>query len=201
MPRRRALFDFGFDPVESPYHFVVETGETTTLIAERYAWPPEGDDTAGQPASARQPALKVALSRYRWGRVAEAAADVFNRRLRAAGFRPAAWKPGETLLAPYFGKELTLLLWAIEDADATVIPNMLANWLGLAPEERWWLYTTINATAGHPEYGKDKGWRKAIKISFAENPAALPPSSLLNGDAALREPRDPYRVLPPAPPP
>src|SRR5260370_28220126 len=48
---------------------------------------------------------------------------------------------------------------------------MLANWMGLAPEERWWLYTTVNATSGHPEHGRDRGWRKAIKIALAENPS------------------------------
>ena len=81
-------------------------------------------------------------------------------------------------MAPYFGKELTLLAWAIEDADPTLIPSMVANWLGLAPEERWWLYTTINATSGHPEHGRDRGWRKAIKIAFAENPAGAPADTL-----------------------
>jgi hypothetical protein len=56
---------------------------------------------------------------------------------------------------------------------------MIANWTGLAPEERWWLYTTVNATSGHQDHGKDRGWRKAIKIAFAENPTGdLAPSAL-----------------------
>lgn len=199
MPRRRTLLDFGFDPDESPYHFVVAMLNGVVTFAERFALPGTAANPAGDPP--RQPVLKATLDRYRWGRVAETAAEVFNRRLRHAGFRAASWKDPETLLAPYFGKELVLLVWAVEDGDPTLLPNMVANWVALAPEERWWLYTTINATAGHPEHGKQRGWRKAIKIAFAESPTALPPSSLLRDEAAFRERRAEYRVLPPAPSP
>lgn len=199
MARRRTVVDFGFEPNESPYHFVVATMNGIVTFAERFGVPGEG---GGPPAEApRQPVLKAMLDRYRWSRIAETAAEVFNRRLRHAGFRPGVWKDPETLLAPYFGKELVLLVWAVEDGDPTLLPNMVANWVALAPEERWWLYTTINATAGHPEYGKQRGWRKAIKIAFAESPAAIPPSSLLRDEAAFRERRGAYRVLPPAPSP
>ena len=200
MARRRAILGFGLDPSESPYHFVVGTANEVVEFTERFALPPE-ESVAGQRESARQPILKATLDRYRWSRIAETAAEVFNRRLRHADFRPGVWKDPETALAPYFGKELVLLVWAVEDADPTLLPNMVSNWVGLAPEERWWLYTTINATAGHPEYGKQRGWRKAIKIAFAENPASLPPSSLLRDEAAFRERRGDYGILPPAPPP
>jgi len=139
-------------------------------VSERFAWT-VGDDAEIERTSAD----KAILDGDRWRRIATTAAEVFNRRLAQAKRRPSAWhSEGETLLAPYFGKELTLLFWAVEDADPTVIPNMLANWVGLAPEERWWLYTTINATSRYAEHGKDRGWRKAIKIAFAENPASAP---------------------------
>jgi hypothetical protein len=167
---------FGFDPDESPYHFAVRIPRAATqpvVIEERFVW-----EDAAVPEGARAAAVKAHLDPYRWSRVADAARVQFNQRLRADGLRTAAWKVGETLLAPYLGKELTLLAWAVEDADPTVIPNMLANWLGLAPEERWWLYTTVNATGGHPEHGRERGWRKAIKIAFAENPAVSAPSFL-----------------------
>lgn len=193
---RPTLRDFGFDPSESPYHFVLGIDAASATFVERFEWHP--DEHGG---FARQPVLKAVLDRYRWSRVSETVAEVFNRRLRAAGFRASAWKESETLIAPYFGKELILLAWAIEGADPTLIPNMLANWVGLAPEERWWLYTTINATAGHPEHGRDRGWRKAIKIAFAENPANPPPSALLRDDPSIAEAHGRYRVLPPAPPP
>ncbi|MCX6131893.1 MAG: DUF3780 domain-containing protein, partial [Proteobacteria bacterium] len=50
------------------------------------------------------------------------------------------------------------------------IPYAIQNWLGLSPEERWWLYTQANAATGHAEKGRGKGWRKAIQIALTENP-------------------------------
>jgi hypothetical protein len=160
--------DFGFDTAESPYHFacvVSRAGEGDIRIEERFGFGSE----ALEPA--REPVTKVRLDAYRWSRIAEATRAEFNRRLQEYGQPAVPWRTRETLLAPHLGKELTLLAWAVEDADPTVIPNMIANWRGLAPEERWWLYTTVNATSGHPEHGRDRGWRKAIKIALAENPS------------------------------
>jgi hypothetical protein len=179
MAKRKArnTTGFGFDPAQSPHHFVVtidrDTGDVT--IEERFTW---GDVSKGDgPAPAPNP--KAKLDAYRWARIAPTVADAFNTRLQAAGLPTANWS-AESPLAPHLGKELTLLAWAVEDADPTLLPAMIANWVGLAPEERWWFYTTINATSGHPDHGRDRGWRKAIKIAFAENPvSAAPPSALL----------------------
>lgn len=183
MQRQRIkTYDFGFVPEQSPYHFVVDTRlDNLVLIVERYVW---GDDVSS--AKGRDVRLKAKLDDYRWLGIADKAADVFNRQLSRLGQKGAMFrKHGETMLAPQLGKELTLLAWAVEDQDASLIPNIYANWSGLAPEERWWLYTTINATFSDPDMGKDRGWRKAIKIAFAENPVGdVAPAALLNGDRA-----------------
>lgn len=177
MARRRArnTIGFGFDPGQSPHHFAVTQDATgAVILTERLAWG-EAEGEEGQAA----PTQKALLDGYRWERIASEAARVFNQRLRQDELKTATWAR-ETLLAPHFGKELTLLAWAVEDADPTVIPMMIANWAGLAPEERWWLYTTINATSGHSQHGRDRGWRKAVKIAFAENPVdVVPPSAML----------------------
>ena len=81
-----------------------------------------------------------------------------------------AWKTGGNSLARLLGKELTLLAWAIEDADPVLIPTALKNWLGLMPEERWWLFTMTNAATGHAVHGRGKGWRKAVRFALTENP-------------------------------
>ena len=67
-----------------------------------------------------------------------------------------------------FGKETLLLVWAIEDCDPSIIPVAIRNWLGLSPEERWWLFTMTNASSGglNDKYG----WRKAIRYALTENP-------------------------------
>ena len=111
--------------------------------------------------------------------------DQFNKKIRSAGHRSVAWKTEQpNILPPHFGKELTLLAWAVEDIDESLIPNVIANWKGLEPEERWWLYTTVNATFTRADVGKDRGWRKAIKIAFSENPVPEMP-----GNGSLKNPR------------
>src|SRR5579859_7159320 len=188
--KARATQGFGFDPTQSPHHFavVMETARGDVTIEERFSWGEALDDDGATPEATS----KARLDAYRWARIAPAVAEQFNNRLRAAGLATATWTQ-ETLLAPHLGKELTLLFWAVEDADPSLLPAMLANWIGLAPEERWWLYTTINATSGHPEHGRDRGWRKAIKIAFAENPIASAAPSALLADAAMPFHRRPAR--------
>lgn len=170
MSRGRRYYDFGFEPDESPYHFAVEIDETgLATVVERFEW------EQGEFPDAPPPALKAVLDGARWSALASRVADTFNERLRADKRPAAEWKPRVTRLAPHFGKELVLLIWAAEEATITDIQgNILGNWLGLAPEERWWLYTTINATSNHPLYDKNRGWRRAIKIAFSENPVEAP---------------------------
>ena len=178
-PKPRKTTGFGFDAERSPHHFaVVFDRQGNAGIYERHE-APEAEE--GQTGRLGIGVPKAALTAYLWGRIAETAANDFNRRLRGEGMRAGQWRGREVALAPYFGKELTLLAWAVEsqDADPTPVPAMLANWSGLAPEERWGFYTTINATGGHAEHGRDRGWRRAIKIAFAENPVQVGSTILL----------------------
>lgn len=168
------LTGFGVDRAANGYHFVVKhhVDESVTIL-ERY---PDAAMESGEMNISTE-VVKAQLNAYRWARIVEPVTQEFNTRLLAEGVPAGRWLKQETPLAPYFGKELALLFWAIEEADATIIPMMVANWRGLAPEERWWFYTTINATTTGP----DRGWRKAIKFAFADNPVDLPPSALLVG--------------------
>ena len=74
------------------------------------------------------------------------------------------------------GKELTVLAWAIEDADPSTVPTAIANWQGLAAEERWWLYTMTAAATGNYLAGRGRGWRKALRYALTENPVTARPS-------------------------
>lgn len=187
--RKRQFIGFGFDPGESAHHFVVtvpEKEEEPVTIEERFEW----NDALEAAADAARPSLiKVRLDRYRWGRIAEAAGGQFNAKIRSGGHRSVSWKTdGPNILPPHFGKELTLLAWAVEGMDESLVPNIIANWTGLEPEERWWLYTTVNATFTRADAGKDRGWRKAIKIAFSENPIPEIP-----GERFVEEP-EPMRL-------
>jgi hypothetical protein len=166
--KKRQFIGFGFDPDESAHHFLVHIPvgkQNHVTIEEHFEWNAEEALTPPKP-----PIVKVELDHYRWERISDAAKDQFNKRIRTSAHRSVAWKNGKgNILAPYYGKELTLLAWAVEDIDESLIPNAISNWTGLEPEERWWLYTTVNATFTRTDVGRDRGWRKAIKIAFSEN--------------------------------
>lgn len=116
--------------------------------------------------------LRVRLSRLRWDTLAERVETQLNLRLRQEGAAPGSWRSGLNVLRRDLGKELTLLCWAIEEADPGRIDLALSNWLGLEPEERWWLYTQTAAATGDALTGRGRGWRKAVQYALTDNPVA-----------------------------
>lgn len=174
MSKVKKVLGFGFCPDESQHHFRVTIppgSQRDVLISEHFTY----DESAEpQPASlsamTHDGQLKVVLSRTKWNAVADEVRAEFNRRLKAEGQKTTRWKTGATLVARLLGKELVLLAWAIEDADPATIPTAIRNWLGLQPEERWWLYSMTNAATGHAASGRGKGWRKAVRYALTENP-------------------------------
>jgi Protein of unknown function (DUF3780) len=164
---------FGFDESSSPYYFALlipRSSEGTVAIEER--WQAE----RGSAGPSRGPERLAELPRPIWDALSGAVRDEFTKRLKAEGKRAGEFHEGENLLAPELGKELVLLLWAAESAGPEVLNAVATNWRGLAPAERWWLFTTVDASRDHPEHGPHRGWRKAIKIAFAENPVIAAPA-------------------------
>ena len=165
---------FGFRPDESEHHFVVTVpggGRADVLIAEHLRFAPAaGPAPPSFGAAAQDVRPRVALPRAKWTAIADEVRVEFNRRLRAQGLPPGRWKRGATPVTRLLGKEVTLLAWAVEDADPALVPTAVKNWLGLAPEERWWLFTMTNAATGHAVHGRNKGWRKAVRFALTENP-------------------------------
>lgn len=164
---------FGFNPAEGQHHFVVSIppgAKRDIEISEHFTWSPKagsspvtlGGDDDGQ--------IRVVLVRPKWDAIADDVRAAFNTRLKKLGRRSGTWKVGKNLLRREMGKELILLAWAIEEADPGLIPNALANWQGLVPEERWWLYTQTAAATGHGLRDRGKGWRKAVRFALTENP-------------------------------
>ncbi len=113
-----------------------------------------------------------ASPRLKWDAIADEVRAYFNQRLRENSLKSSQWKIGENPVSRLLGKELVLLSWAIEDADPNLIPVAIKNWLGLKPEERWWLFTMTNAATGHAISGRNKGWRKAVRYALTENPVS-----------------------------
>jgi hypothetical protein len=76
-------------------------------------------------------------------------------------------KAGLNRLSPLVGRELTLLLWALEEDGALgQLEAILHGWRELAREERWWLY----AKAAAPGQRPGSGWRRALFHALSESP-------------------------------
>ena len=182
MAKRHTSIGFGFNPSESQHHFLViipKSKTTKVLIYERFDWDEEIYDstelfaqlqTEMPKIDARFDRLKVEMPTIKWKLIQEALQKEFNQRLRKLGYKVERFKLGENIVQRLLGKEMVLLAWAIEDSDPSVIPDAIKNWLGLKPEERWWLYTMTNASTG--EATAKYGWRKAIRFALCENPVA-----------------------------
>jgi hypothetical protein len=166
---------FGFDPTESQHHFLVNIPAGTTQeiqISEHFTWTEASGSSPLTLGMGIDGQIRVMLARLKWDAIADELRAEFNQRLRRMGKKAASWRGGHNLVRRELGKELVLLAWAIEDADPTLIHNAVANWKGLVPEERWWLYTQTAAATGHGVNDRGRGWRKAVRFALTENPVA-----------------------------
>lgn len=164
---------FGFDPKESKHHFLVyipRGGSSNIEISEHFSWDPEKGSSERTYGTRLDGQIRVILPRPKWDLIADEVRTQFNQRIKKVGRKTGSWKVGNNLLRRELGKELVLLAWAIEDADPALIPAAIANWTGLVPEERWWLYTQTAAATGHGTGDKGKGWRVAVRYALTENP-------------------------------
>ncbi|MEI7846902.1 MAG: DUF3780 domain-containing protein [Chloroflexota bacterium] len=164
---------FGFDPLESSHHFLVDIsrgGETQIRISEHLTWDEQVGSSEVTTAARQDGQIRVLLARSKWDAIADELRAAFNLRLKKMGKKGGAWRAGHNLVRRELGKELVLLAWAIEEADPALTPTALANWKGLVPEERWWLYTQTAAATGHGINDRSRGWRKAVRYALTENP-------------------------------
>lgn len=204
MTSKYKTIGFGFMPSESHHHFIVSipyarSKDRSIYISEQSEWAEtEESRKLIEKLSHDGSMLRVILPHSKWSDIAEEVKAEFNRRLQFNGLKTGKWKAGLNPISRILGKELVLLAWAIEDSDPSLIPVAVKNWLGLAPEERWWLFTMTNAATGHAINGKGKGWRKAVRYALTENPVSSDIKSLTNrkfGDfepleRAFRSPED-----------
>jgi hypothetical protein len=166
---RAAIANFDCDDIYREHAFLVRLTkgrEAKALVFEVFGRPPTGAHaSAAAPATwAPETILRCEVSRDVWDAAAPEARAEFNRRLRIEGKPSGRWGADDTAVQRLFGKELLVLLWAIEQSD--VSPEEIAvgirNWLGLKPEERWWLYTMTAAATGLA-HQIGMGWRDALR--------------------------------------
>lgn len=163
---KKDYIGFGFNPKEGENHFyvVIPVDEKGTVqVYERFHWEEEGEQQLDG-----SDVLKLELSRQKWSKVSIAIQNEFNARLKAEKKPKSRFTKGGNFVGKMFGKEMMVLLWAIETNEIRGIPVAIRNWLGLRPEERWWLYTMTNASTG--DIGDHRGWRMALRYALCENP-------------------------------
>jgi len=111
--------------------------------------------------------LRAELARERWDLISGELKAEFNRRLKLEGKPAGRFVVGETAVQRLLGKELLVLVWAVEQSSVTKdeCGRAVQNWLGLKPEERWWLYTMTAAATGFAHQA-GQGWRGALRAAL-----------------------------------
>jgi len=129
-------------------------------VFEVFGRPP----TEREPQWAPETILRCEVAREVWDVISPEARAELNRRLKTEGKPVGRWGADETAVQRLFGKELLVLLWAVElpDVKEEEIVVAIRNWLGLKPEERWWLYTMTAAATGLA-HQSGLGWRGALR--------------------------------------
>jgi len=169
MSVKRACLGFGFKPDESRHHILVcipAKKDSNVIIYERFSWQDDaGDQTVNVYGEDK---AKAEISKHKWKLLEDTLRTEFNSRLKEQKNPSGRFVIGQTSIERLLGKELLVLVWAVEDCDPANVPVAIRNWLGLAPEERWWLYTMTNAATGNID--DRRGWRKALRYALCENP-------------------------------
>jgi hypothetical protein len=134
--------------------------EAKAQVFEVFGHAPAARDAVWAPETV----LRCEISRDTWDLVAPEVRAEFNRRLKIEDKPVGRWGADETAVQRLLGKELLVLLWAVEQGDVSAeeVAVAIRNWLGLKPEERWWLYTMTAAATGLA-HQTGLGWREALR--------------------------------------
>ncbi|AWI62471.1 DUF3780 domain-containing protein [Sinorhizobium fredii] len=167
---------FGVPDTEiDPQHFIVEisqTGRELVTVTEDYGI--SGPKYDEQENGHVDQVVRCRIDPRRWRRVATLLRNAFNERLKSRKLPTGRWEVGKNRVHRLLGREMCVLLWAIERCDEEKIPAAINAWTGLRPEERWWLYAMAAHQSGRAA-DHDRGWRKAIQIGLTEG-ATMPDS-------------------------
>eukprot|EP01037_Dinobryon_pediforme_P017817 gene17817-18044_t len=148
-----------------PHHFTVEipaARNDPVIITEQFGL---RGGSNGLPDSI----IRCSLPRFAWNGISEEAKRILNERLKEKKLPSSRWTSGTNMVERLLGRELCTLAWAVEAANKDLIPNAVRNWVGLRPDERWWLFSMAAAMTGSVD-DADVGWRKAIRVALTENP-------------------------------
>lgn len=106
------------------------------------------------------------IKRTSWTKIRTDVKNSFNDRLESRKLKPSSWNTGNNLVDRLLGKELCVLAWSIERLNKENVPCALHNWLGLRPEERWWLFGMATRDS-EDDIKRGYGWRIALGYALA----------------------------------
>ena len=158
----RPTLGFGVPATSDPHHFKVIVPRSNTA-------PVQVSEYLGLQALSDEHSVidRAVLDRARWTAIRSEVQRAFNARLSTHNLKPSAWKAGDNLVDRLLGKELCVLIWAVEHMEMEKIPVAVRNWLALRPEERWWLFGMTAMSTGGIGDG-DKGWRLALRHALGD---------------------------------
>lgn len=162
----RATIGFGCPNEIDPHHFTVTIpsgNEADVVIKELFGL---RGGTNGVPDEIE----RCRLPRATWRAIANDLRRVLNERLKEKKLATSRWSTGSNKVERLLGKELCVLAWAVEKADPALIPGAVNRWVGLRPEERWWLFAMAARSTG-TSTDADVGWRKALRVALTEEPS------------------------------
>jgi len=161
--------DFGAPTDFGAHLFRVEipaSRDQSVVIVEDYGY-------RGQEGGIPRDEERVVLKRPIWSDIADIARREFNDRLKSAKVLTGRWHTGTNLVDRLLGKELCVLAWAAETANAEQLPVICSKWAALRPEERWWLFAMTVAESGLPE-DTQRGWRRALFHAMSDGEKSAP---------------------------
>lgn len=158
----RPTLGFGVPATSDPHHFKV-------IVPRSNAGPVQVSEYLGLQALSDEHSVidRAVLDRARWTAIRAEVQRAFNARLSTHNLKPSAWKAGDNLVDRLLGKELCVIVWAVEHMEMEKIPVAVRNWLALRPEERWWLFGMTAMSTGGISDG-DKGWRLALRHALGD---------------------------------
>jgi hypothetical protein len=164
MAKTMAAFDVADVYREHCYLVSVSKGKDPKVqVYEVFGRAPEPGEREWSPETV----LRCEVPRATWDAISGELRSEFNRRLKAVDKSAGRWGADDTAVQRLLGKEMLVLLWAIEQSSVSAEETAVAirNWLGLKPEERWWLYTMTAAATGHAHQA-GMGWRNALRSAM-----------------------------------
>lgn len=103
------------------------------------------------------PIVKARLSAKAWKQIARPVARELNRRIKQnedlRHCRASKWKSGRNEVDLHLGREMLVLVWAVEHLgdDKEAILTALAYWSELPDVDRLYFYRQVNAQTGRAE--------------------------------------------------